>query len=86
MSDVPDLSGVEVTPETVRRLFRQLDRPVMTASDMAEAFGMTGENANYHLRKMVDNGMIRREKVGAAAVVYWLPPSSETSQETEAAI
>lgn len=86
MRENPDYTSESVTPETIRRLFRDVNRPVITAKDIATAFDISPQSANYHLDRLEEEGVVVREKVGAAAVVYWLPSSSTNSNETEAAI
>jgi predicted ArsR family transcriptional regulator len=86
MSEVPDWTGQVVDEESIKRLFRELSRPVITAKDVASTFEISPQAANYHLKRFANEGVVTREKVGAAAVVYWLPESSTNSNETEAAI
>jgi DNA-binding MarR family transcriptional regulator len=86
VSVVPDYTSSNINLAAIRRLFRELHRPIITTNDIATAFGITPQAANYQLKRFEREGIIVREKLGAAAVVYWLPGSSTNSNETEAAI
>lgn len=46
--------------------------PAITAPELAERVDMSKQEANKRLRELADDGYIRRRKVGAHAVVYWL--------------
>lgn len=59
------------TEEAILELFEDSDKPFLTPSDIADAFGITNPAVNKRLPDMVERGDLEREKVGAAAVVYW---------------
>jgi len=46
--------------------------PVVTASEVANAVGMTSQGANNRLRELAENDLVVRKEVGARAVIYWL--------------
>jgi len=49
--------------------------PVVTASDVAERVGLTSQAVNKRLPRLVEEGYLRKKKVGASAVVYWTTQS-----------
>lgn len=57
--------------EEVEQLFRNLDCPVMTTSDVSEAFGISQQAAHKRLSKLHQMEKIKRKTVGANAVVWW---------------
>lgn len=46
--------------------------PVLTAPELAELVGVTQQAAHDKLEAMRDRGLVRKKKVGAKAVVWWL--------------
>jgi len=61
----------EVHPESVLEAFDQADVPVLTANEIAEMMDTSRSTAYYKLEDLVENGEIRKKKVGARAVVYF---------------
>jgi len=62
----------EISYDNIRQLFRESDDPVLTASDVADHFGVSNQAANYRLKRLYGDGDLDRKQVGGAAVVYWL--------------
>lgn len=52
------------------------DEPVKTAKEVGEELGCTSETARQKLLELRDRGVVKRKKVGAGAVVWWLAGGS----------
>lgn len=63
----------QVTDTDVIELFRNHPDPVLTAGDVAEEFELSRQGANKRLKQLHQKGKLERRKVGARAVVWWLP-------------
>lgn len=61
-----------ITPDDVIAVIRETDAPVVTAKEVGEQLGCTAEAARQKLLTMLDHGTVKRRKVGAGAVVWWL--------------
>jgi anti-sigma regulatory factor (Ser/Thr protein kinase) len=53
------MSKAETVPEVIERLFAA--RMYITSSEVADAAGVTRQAAHYHLRRMVENGLLVTE-------------------------
>lgn len=62
----------KITREEILEVFRESELPVLSAKRVADEFGVQYQRLDYHLRKLVDEGELVREKFGPS-VVYWLP-------------
>lgn len=62
----------EVSYENIKKLFRDTSDPVLTATEVAEAFDITPQAANYRIKRMLEQNDLGRKEVGSSAVVYWL--------------
>lgn len=58
--------------------------PIATAPDLAETLDMGVSGMNKRLRKLVDKGYLKRQEVGASAVVYWLTEDGKEYLATQA--
>jgi len=65
-------SNAKMTDREIVELLRNRTEPVLTAGDVAEAFDVSSQAANYRLKSLSDEGVLTRRKVGGAAVVWWL--------------
>lgn len=63
---------LEMSRENLRSFIREHEEPVVTAKDVAEAFDITTQAANYRLRQLKDEGKVEDKKVGASAKVWYL--------------
>jgi hypothetical protein len=65
---------VETTTEQeVLIAIRDTDGPIVTVGDVSEAVGCSGETARRKLTELHDDGRVERRKIGASAVVWWVP-------------
>lgn len=71
----------EITPEEVIAVLRDSDSPVVTAKEVGEQLGCTGEAARQKLLALRDQGIVERRQVGAGAVVWWLVADESTPEE-----
>lgn len=69
--------GDNLSYEDVLKLFRESEDPVLTAVEVADAFDISSQAANKRLKRLENRGELKRKRVGAAAVVYWLPGSAD---------
>lgn len=53
------------------QVYEQLEWPVITAMDVADALGITQQAAYAKLDSAHENGEFERRKVGSRAVVWW---------------
>lgn len=60
------------TTENVLDMMEDVDSPVVTAPEVAEEFDITQQAAYEKLRRLNSTGEIKRKKVGAKAVVWFL--------------
>lgn len=59
-----------VTSERVLGVFERVDGPAITSSDVATILGCSTEAARRKLKRLHENGMIRRRKTGRT-VLWW---------------
>lgn len=64
----------------VLRALREHPEPVVTATEVAEALGVSGETARRHLSSLHEQGRVERKEVGARAVVWWLADEDGDSE------
>lgn len=55
----------------VLKFIRTHDDPCVTASEVAEQFGITNEAANYHLKNLQHADEIEGKVAGSAAKVWY---------------
>lgn len=72
----------EITPEAVAEVLDDKE-PVKTAKEVGEELGCSSETARQKLLELRDNGVVKRKKVGAGAVVWWLVDESGVPEEPE---
>lgn len=60
-----------VKDEEVLDQLRVLDRPFITASDVAGEHDVSNQTARRWLDGLVDDDRLNRHKVGGSAVVWW---------------
>lgn len=52
---------------------RDAEDPIVTVSDVADALNCSPETARRKLTELHTDGWVKRRKVGASAVVWWVP-------------
>ncbi|PSP89930.1 hypothetical protein BRC90_02835 [Halobacteriales archaeon QS_4_69_34] len=62
-----------VTDEEILNLIDSFDQPVVTARQVAEELEFSNQGANNRLRKLENEGEVESMKVGASAMVWWIP-------------
>lgn len=70
-----------ITPSRVLRVMRDVEGPVVTASEVAEVLDCTPEAVTPKLEQLQEQGRADRRKVGARAVVWW--PTTTADIETD---
>lgn len=66
-------SNKELSNDGILELIGERDDPALTAGEIAEEYGVSNQAANKRIKQLHSEGKVERKKVGAAAVVYWLP-------------
>lgn len=66
-----------VGPDKVLDVFQQVQGPVVTSSDVANALDCTTEAARQKLTKLYEEGVLDKRKTGRT-VVYWRVSSDTT--------
>lgn len=62
-----------VSDDDVIQLIVKADRPFATTSTVADAFDIDQSTAYRRLQRLAADGRLKKEKVGANAVVWWIP-------------
>jgi predicted transcriptional regulator len=69
---------VEATAaDDVLTAMRDMDAPFATNKDVAEAVGCSPDTARRKLTELHEDGPVERRKVGANAVVWWIPDTGK---------
>lgn len=66
-----------VSDEDILDVFRQSEDPVLSTAEVADAIDMGERGTLSRLKQLVDDGSIKRKKVGAKATVWWLHAHTE---------
>lgn len=69
-----------VPDEEILKFFVDSRRPFQTAKDVAKEFDMERQSAHRRLQALHEEGRMKKEKVGAHAVVWWLPADDTGSR------
>ena len=69
---VTDLSMPRISDDEIISVFRETDDPVLLATDVAEAVGVTPQAINSRLHRLNSEGRLETRKVGASARIWWL--------------
>jgi predicted transcriptional regulator len=72
-----------VSEDDVLDVMRTSTAPFVTNGDVANAVGCSTETARRKLTALADAGDIERRKVGANAVVWWIPQVSELDRRAD---
>lgn len=67
-----DVSDIEIL-----RAIRLTAGPVATSPELSDRLDMSSTGVNNRLRDLVNRGLVKRQKVGANAIVYWLSDNGE---------
>ena len=70
----------EVSLEKVAEILEG-DEPVKTAKEVSQEIGCSSETARQKLLELRDQGVVKRKKVGAGAVVWWLVNESVSTEK-----
>lgn len=65
------------TASEILTAMRDADGPVVTVGDVSEAVGCSRETARRKLTELHADGRVERRKIGASAVVWWIPDTSK---------
>ncbi|MFB6188654.1 MAG: helix-turn-helix transcriptional regulator [Halapricum sp.] len=65
------------------RFFKSATRPFQTATDIADHFGISRTTAHRRLEDLQEEGTLKKEKVGARAVVWWLPDEDDNADGSD---
>ncbi|WP_049894598.1 FaeA/PapI family transcriptional regulator [Halogranum rubrum] len=63
--------SMQITPQRVLEVLSEADTPVLTAKQVAESIGCSGEAARQKLQALHEEGKVGKMNVGARAVVWW---------------
>lgn len=70
-----------VSDQAILSSFTEGERPYQTASSVGEQFDIDRSTAYRRLQRLVDDGPLRKDEVGARAVVWWLPKEASSERE-----
>jgi predicted transcriptional regulator len=59
--------------EQVVEVMEKSDEPFMTLGEITKEVDVTKKTVHNRLSELVEDGQVSRKKVGAKAVVWWLP-------------
>lgn len=59
--------------DDVLEVMRQSDEPFITVGEITKQVDVTKKTVHDRLQELVDEGEVHRKKVGARAVIWWLP-------------
>ena len=62
----------EVTLDDVYEAVRNGPEPASTTTDVAEAFDISTEGARRKLTELHEQGRIKKRKIGARAIIWWV--------------
>jgi predicted transcriptional regulator len=62
----------EFSNETILQFIRAHEEPCITASEIAEEFGVTNSAVHYRVEQLEESNEIRAKEVGASATVFYL--------------
>jgi transposase-like protein len=62
---------VKMTSDEVLTFVREHHDPCVTASEVAEEFGVTSEAANYRLQQLRERGNVGEKQAGSSAKVWY---------------
>lgn len=63
--------STQITPQRVLEVLAEAETPVLTAKQVAESIGCSGEAARQKLQALHEEGKVGKMNVGARAVVWW---------------
>jgi Mn-dependent DtxR family transcriptional regulator len=71
--------------EDVLKVMRESDQPFLTAGEIVQEVDVTRKTVHDRLEELHENGVVNKKKVGARAVVWWLPEryQSRNNQSSE---
>lgn len=59
--------------EDVLEVMRNADEPFVTAKEITDQVDVRSKSVHERLQELVDENTVNRKKVGARAVVFWIP-------------
>jgi len=57
------------------------DRPVATASEVADAVGLSNFRTRQRLATLAENGEIQKARISGGTLIYWLSASDPCSDK-----
>ena len=74
----------KVTKQDILKVFDAADDPVLSASEIAEEFGVARQTITRHLNDMKKEGLVERKEMGARSVAWWATVAPALSPEAAA--
>lgn len=74
----------KVTEQGILKVFDAADEPVLSASEIAEEFGVARQTITRRLKDMADEGLVESKQIGARAVAWWATVAPALSPEAAA--
>jgi len=68
----------KMTDPDIKQFICEHRDKAVTATEIAEEFGVTTQAIHYRLNKLEENGEVIKKKVGSAAAVWWLDDVQES--------
>jgi len=78
MSTSGSSNRLKMTDNEIKQFIREHRDRAVTASEIAEEFGVTTQAVNYRLNKLREQGEVVKKKVGSAAAVWWVKQRQES--------
>jgi DNA-binding IclR family transcriptional regulator len=73
-----------VSEQAILSFFTESERPYQTARDVGDRFDLDRSTAYRRLQRLADEGQLRKDEVGARAVVWWMPAEVRAEHEVTA--
>jgi len=72
-ADMSAASWSQAVPDDLAHAYVDINEPVMTSVEVADQLGVTQQAAHSKLQRAHEAGVVEKKKVGARAVVWWIP-------------
>lgn len=78
MSSSGSSNRQKMTDFDIKQFMREHRDRAVTATEIAEEFGVTTQAVNYRLNQLADDDEVVKKKVGSAAAVWWVAGVQES--------
>ena len=71
----------KITSQDILKAFDASDEPVLSATEIAEEFGVTRQTITRRLNEMAEEGLVESKQMGARSVAWWATVAPALSPE-----